>query len=152
MTEPAGTACPLLWGNLLHLSYNMWNDYVYPDPRDPYLMYQPYLRFDESLWNDLLRQMVQAGMNLVVLDLGDGVRYESHPEIAVQNAWTPDKAIARANVALAKAQIEQTKTDLDRALVRAPVDIIVGKPIAPRRMAEHIRTLLDGAPASPDSP
>jgi multidrug resistance efflux pump len=37
-------------------------------------------------------------------------------------AWTPDKAIAGANVALAKAQIEQTKTDLDRALVRAPVD------------------------------
>jgi len=37
-------------------------------------------------------------------------------------AWTPDKAIARANVALAKAQIDQIKTDLDRALVRAPVE------------------------------
>ncbi|MBV8165499.1 MAG: PAS domain-containing protein [Alphaproteobacteria bacterium] len=33
-----------------------------------------------------------------------------------------------------------------------PVDIIVGKPIAPRRMAEHIRTLLDGAPASGRTP
>jgi multidrug resistance efflux pump len=37
-------------------------------------------------------------------------------------AWEPDKAIARANIALAQAQIEQIKTDLDRALVRAPVD------------------------------
>jgi multidrug resistance efflux pump len=37
-------------------------------------------------------------------------------------AWEPDKAIARANIELSKAQIEQTKTDLDRALVRAPVD------------------------------
>ena len=37
-------------------------------------------------------------------------------------AWEKDKAIARASVALAKAQIEQTATDLDRALVRAPVE------------------------------
>jgi CheY-like chemotaxis protein len=29
-----------------------------------------------------------------------------------------------------------------------PVDIIVSKPIAPRRMAEHIRTLLDAASPS----
>jgi multidrug resistance efflux pump len=37
-------------------------------------------------------------------------------------AWGPDKAIARASVEQARAQIEQTKTDLDRSLVRAPVD------------------------------
>jgi multidrug resistance efflux pump len=37
-------------------------------------------------------------------------------------AWEPDKAIARAAVAQAQAQIEQTRTDLERALVRAPVD------------------------------
>jgi multidrug efflux pump subunit AcrA (membrane-fusion protein) len=37
-------------------------------------------------------------------------------------AWGKDKAIARANVALAEAQIAQTRTDLDRVLVRAPVD------------------------------
>ncbi|HZO91660.1 MAG TPA: hypothetical protein VFB38_25280 [Chthonomonadaceae bacterium] len=90
-TANTTTSRPLLWGNLLHLSYNMWDDHVHPNPRSPYVMYAPYLRFDESLWNDLLQQMAQAGMNLVVLDLGDGVRYESHPEIAVQNAWTPEK-------------------------------------------------------------
>ncbi len=30
--------------------------------------------------------MQAAGMNMVVLDLGDAVEYDSHPEIAVQNA------------------------------------------------------------------
>jgi len=30
-------------------------------------------------------------MNALVLDLGDGVRWDSHPEIAVENAWTPAK-------------------------------------------------------------
>jgi hypothetical protein len=49
------------------------------------------LKFDESLWNDALKKMVDAGMNMVVIDLGDGVRYDSHPEIAVNNAWTTEK-------------------------------------------------------------
>jgi multidrug resistance efflux pump len=37
-------------------------------------------------------------------------------------AWGPDKDIARASVALARAQVKQTRTELERTLVRAPVD------------------------------
>lgn len=37
-------------------------------------------------------------------------------------AWEPDKAIARAAVEQAASQLEQTKTDLDRLIVRALVD------------------------------
>jgi multidrug resistance efflux pump len=37
-------------------------------------------------------------------------------------AWRFDKDIARAAVALAEAQVQQTRTDLDRVLVRAPRD------------------------------
>ena len=47
---------------------------------------------------------------------------QSEEKLLKAGAWGPDKEIARAQVDLAKAQIEQTKTDLDRALVRAPVD------------------------------
>jgi multidrug efflux pump subunit AcrA (membrane-fusion protein) len=53
------------------------------------------------------RQLDQAQANLDLLKAG---------------AWKPDLIIAQANVDLARAQIEQTKTDLERALVRAPVD------------------------------
>lgn len=49
----------------------------------------PYLRFNDRLWNEMVRAMAAAGITTVVLDLGDGVRYESHPEIAVRGAWTP---------------------------------------------------------------
>jgi len=75
----------LIWANLLHLSFNMWEDR--PAPGAEVRCYHPGLRFDESLWDDLLDAMADAGLNMVVLDLGDGVRYESHPEIAVENAW-----------------------------------------------------------------
>jgi HlyD family secretion protein len=37
-------------------------------------------------------------------------------------AWKPDLDIARAALAQAEAQVGQTRTELDRALVRAPVD------------------------------
>lgn len=50
------------------------------------------------------------------------VQAQSEEKLIKAGAWEPDKAIARANVALVKAQIEQTRTDLERSLVRAPVD------------------------------
>jgi multidrug resistance efflux pump len=37
-------------------------------------------------------------------------------------AWEPDKAVARTAVTQAQAQVEQTRTELDRLVVRAPVD------------------------------
>ncbi len=50
---------------------------------------------------------------------------EADNELVKAGAWEPDKEISRAAVALAEAQVEQTRTDLDRALVRAPVDGVV---------------------------
>lgn len=84
-----------IWGNLLHLGFNMWADRVVdswggsmPETKD-WVVASDKLRFDRKLWNDLLAQMAAVKMNLVVIDLGEGIRYESHPEIAAQDAWTP---------------------------------------------------------------
>jgi len=82
---------PGIWANLVHLSYNMWSDTEMPDTNDGYYAARPYLRFDTGLWGEILKKMVAAGMNMLVLDLGDGVRYESHPEIAVEGAWTVER-------------------------------------------------------------
>ena len=84
-------ASELIKANLLHLSYNMWADREDPERPDSYTTARPYLRFDESLWRDILRKMVENGLNMVIIDLGDGIRYESHPEIAVRGAWSPEK-------------------------------------------------------------
>jgi hypothetical protein len=84
--------CPH-WAYLAHLSFNMWCD----RPTDrwgkaaQYICYKPYMRFDERLWRDLTSAMVDAGINMVVLDLGDGVEYQSHPEIGVEGAWSVTK-------------------------------------------------------------
>lgn len=88
-THVASSRAPF-FGYLLHLGYNMWMDRPMPEIDLPHYAAQPFLRCDKSLWDDLLPRMADAGINLVVVDLGDGVRYESHPEIAVDGAWSVD--------------------------------------------------------------
>jgi len=83
-----GDAKKLIWGNLLHLSFNMWCDWDNPAVRKDNTNYSPELRFDDKLWDELVPAMAEAGMNLLILDLGDAVQYESHPEIAIKDAWT----------------------------------------------------------------
>jgi hypothetical protein len=113
----------LIWGNLLHLGMNMWCD------RDVQqwgnlkgeelkcVTAQPYLRFDDSLWKDLTKRMADVGMNMVVIDLGEGIRYESHPEIAVKGSWTPAK-LREELAALRKLGLEPIPLCLDPGLLR----------------------------------
>jgi hypothetical protein len=80
----------MIYSNLLHLSYNMWGDWEHPQA-GKYWCARPYLRFDQKTWDELLTTMAKRGFNQVVIDLGDGVQYTSHPDIAVKGAWTPEK-------------------------------------------------------------
>jgi len=81
----------MVWGYLLHLGLNMWSDRAWPDRSHPYLAAQPFLRFDEALFRDLLPRMRDAGLNMLVIDIGEGVRYVSRPETAVEGSWPPEK-------------------------------------------------------------
>ena len=82
----------LLWGSFFHLGYNTYLDRDDPDwfarTKNPHLSAQRFLRFDVNLWNDLVGVMAEADLNMVVIGLGEGVKYDSHPEIAADDAWT----------------------------------------------------------------
>jgi hypothetical protein len=78
----------MIWGYLLHLSFNMWADTAVPGSEGNFPIAQPYLRCETALWNELLERMTTAGLNLLVIDLGDGIKYDNHPEIAVRRAWS----------------------------------------------------------------
>jgi len=84
--KPATTS--VSWGLLLHLGYNMWCDWDNPSRSRNHTNASASLRFDDLLWNDLLEQMAGGGLNLLVIDLGEGVRYDSHPELAVEGSWS----------------------------------------------------------------
>jgi len=92
----------MIFGNLIHLSYNMWEDNPNIGPnKNIYHGYMPDFCFDESMWNEILKRMGDAGMNMIVVDVGDGVQFKRRPEIAVRGAWTGDKL--REELAKARA-------------------------------------------------
>ena len=49
------------------------------------------LRFDEAVWRRLTDRMAQKGFNAVVMDLGEGCVYPSHPELAVKGSWSAER-------------------------------------------------------------
>jgi len=75
-----------IWACLLHLSHNMWVEYS--TPTSPFRGYRPYLQLNETVWTDVREKMAKEAMNMVLIDLGDAIKYESHPEIAVNQAWS----------------------------------------------------------------
>ena len=86
-----------IWGGLFHMGVNMWSDQPV-DSWGPYkgedlelVCQKNHLRFDEGVWRHITAHMAEAGMNLVVIDLGEALKYASHPELSVQGSWEIDR-------------------------------------------------------------
>ena len=77
-----------MWAYLIHLSSNMWGD---PGSREKYSRYDDYLITEDTVWKSVIGFLPSQGINTVLIDVGDAVEYESHPEIAVAGAWSKDK-------------------------------------------------------------
>ncbi|HXE52051.1 MAG TPA: hypothetical protein VN541_03510 [Tepidisphaeraceae bacterium] len=92
-----GTPVKLFYANLIHISYNMWADRkpeawgTLPKEALSNVTYEPYLRCEDEAWNTLLKASAEAGINLILMDLGDAIQYQSHPEISVKNAWSRER-------------------------------------------------------------
>ena len=84
-------------GMFLQLGNNMWSDVPVKDwaltkKEDlAEVSSLDVLRFDEEVWRRLTDRMVQKGFNAVVMDLGEGCVYPSHPELAVKGSWSAER-------------------------------------------------------------
>lgn len=85
-----------LWSALIHLGGNMWNEEGNWNGRagQPGALASPVLRCDRELWNRYMDGLVRVGANAVIIDVAEGMVYESHPELAVQGSWTKDELAA----------------------------------------------------------
>ena len=77
------------WSYLIHLSENMWGQpsIRLPEDTDPPVK----LNTDDGTWRKVVDFLPTQGFNTVVIDVGDGIEYETHPEISVSGAWSKDK-------------------------------------------------------------
>ena len=75
-----------IWAALLHLGMNMWHD-----QKAPLKPVRDHLWFEEPVWRDVTQAMHDVGMNMIVIDLGEGMAFKKHPELAVKGTWPQDK-------------------------------------------------------------
>ncbi len=93
-----------MMATLVHISTNMWReaDNSAEETNEPKVwdssveIGSPRLRLDKTLWDEYMVQLKEAGCNTLILDIGDGMVYDTHPEIAVEGAWT--KAEMKAEI------------------------------------------------------
>ena len=51
------------------------------------------LLFNEHVWREWTARMTEVGVDQVVIDVGDGVVFPSHPELAISGSWSPEKML-----------------------------------------------------------
>ena len=100
-TDPQSVAVEM--GNirslLLHLGSNMWCDYPTvlmgaPSPESAAsLDVKPEYKlvWSDEVWRKITDRAVSAGINMIVIDLGEGLFYPSHPELAIEGTWSVEK-------------------------------------------------------------
>ena len=64
------------WTLMVQLSMNQWHTFY------------SQLEFDESMWDWVLEEAPKRGFNHILLEVGDGIQYHSHPEISTEGAWS----------------------------------------------------------------
>lgn len=80
--ERKSTMSELLTGCLMHLDHNGGHQHIKESD---------VFRFDEPLWEAIVDEMAKAGQNALFMNLGNGLHYATHPELAVPGAWTRER-------------------------------------------------------------
>ena len=81
-----------MWAMLLHLGSNMWTDSDDPRTKDEEdFAYRTEMLCDKETWIKVTEFMAKEGFNTLFIDIGEGVLFDSHPEIATKGAWTKNE-------------------------------------------------------------
>jgi len=76
---------------ILYLGSNFWaqKDCEFPiDPEE--FIYRDRLYCDKATWDAVVAKLPEFKIDTLVIALGEGVVYPSHPEIAVEGSWSAD--------------------------------------------------------------
>ena len=87
-------------GMLIHIGTNLWYEVGNDrgnDPNEPGKVWKSAaserMRFDRRLFDELIDFLPNCGINTLVLDLADGIVYESHPELAIDGSLTREETL-----------------------------------------------------------
>ena len=69
------------WGFLAHLGTKMWEKYAD----------NSCVTCDFDVWREVTDRLPERGVNVLVVDLGEALRYPSRPELGLVGAWEPER-------------------------------------------------------------
>ena len=78
------------WIYFIQLSNPMWDDgngkprYWFTDFDDD--VYTPCNNVNYEVWDRIVKRAAECGYTTLLIDLGDAIKYKSHPEIAADDA------------------------------------------------------------------
>jgi len=80
----------MMWAYMIQLGSNMWGK---PGEKRPYFVeweeqYHETMVTSKEVWRKVTDFLPECGINTLLIDIGEGVQYESHPELAIPGAWT----------------------------------------------------------------
>ncbi len=56
----------------------------------PRVKYHENINCDPEVWDEVVDFIVEKGFNSCVIEVADGIVYDSHPEIAAPDAWSKE--------------------------------------------------------------
>ncbi len=86
-----------IWSYFIQLGHNMWREPCsYVEHRGPFFTqatgrYFPTMHTDRTVWRDVVDFLPSCGFNALIIDVGEGMQYETHPELAIPGAWSKDE-------------------------------------------------------------
>ena len=83
----------MIWAYFMGVSHHMWTDGNRTSFVRWYLPTDSYKEENEvdiQTWDETVNFLGERKYNMLVVDLGDGVLYDSHPEISAPDAWSKD--------------------------------------------------------------
>ena len=100
-----------IWAFMVHLGCNCWADHTVDHWGDSVGLQaeshspEDYMRFDDEEWRFITSRVKAIGGNMILLDLAEGLQYESHPELSAKGAWSKER-LAKEKMRLAEMGIE----------------------------------------------
>ena len=78
----------MMWAYMIQLGVYLWGADGGTRRWAPFF---PQLNTDDAVWREVIDFLPSQGFNTVLIDIGDAIQYESHPEISIPGAWSKDK-------------------------------------------------------------
>ena len=79
----------MMWTFMIKLGSNMWQKKDSPRPyyTEPEFCYHNEVLCDKEIWRKVTDFLPGCGINTVLIDVGEGVKLDSHPELANPGSW-----------------------------------------------------------------